>query len=141
MERLRRHRDFVAVLKQRHTMRDRDIVAHIAVKPEVTGTTNERTQDGGTPRHKPSDDDDTVPTSQRRLGLAVSKSVGNAVTRNRVKRRLRILARRYEGALPKRCDIILRAKPSAATASFSQLEHQVARLFSKAGAHSPREAA
>ena len=46
----------------------------------------------------------------RRMGLAVSKAVGNAVTRNRVKRRFRVLARRYEDMLPMQCDIVVRAK-------------------------------
>ena len=141
MERLRSHRDFVAVLKRHHTMSEMDIVAHILVKSDATDSLNVTGQYEGTRLHQPTGDDHPVTAAQRRLGLAVSKSVGNAVTRNRVKRRLRVLARRYEDALPRNCDIILRAKPSTATASFSQLERQVSRLFSKAGSRSRREAA
>ena len=69
--------------------------------------------------------------NQRRLGLAVSKSVGNAVTRNSVKRRFRVLAKAHENLLPESCDVVMRAKPSAATADFSALDQQVNTLFSK----------
>lgn len=66
---------------------------------------------------------------RRRMGLAVSKAVGNAVVRNAVKRRFRALARQYEASLPQWCDVVMRAKPSAATASFRALELQVSELF------------
>lgn len=72
--------------------------------------------------------DDEVST--RRLGLAVSKSVGHAVTRNAVKRRFRVLAKQYEHLLPEHCDVVMRAKPSAAEATFASLDGQVASLFS-----------
>ena len=63
------------------------------------------------------------------MGLAVSKNVGKAVTRNKVKRRFRQLAGFKEDLLPSSCDLVLRAKPSAATATYKQLEEQVDRLF------------
>ena len=134
MERLRSHRDFVAVLKGRRTMSEKDVIAHILIKSDTVDSSDHAPQgDGQTPRtHR--GDGHPVAAPQRRLGLAVSKAVGNAVTRNRVKRRLRVLARRYEEVLPEHCDIILRAKPSAARTRFPQLEPQVARLFSKAAA-------
>lgn len=50
-----------------------------------------------------------------RAGFVVSKAVGNAVTRNRVKRRLRHLA---AGALPgvgRPIDVVVRALPAAAS--------------------------
>ena len=47
------------------------------------------------------------------MGFVVSKKVGNAVTRNRVKRRLRHLARGYDLAAP--CDVVVRALLSSAT--------------------------
>ena len=71
--------------------------------------------------------DDSAAMRGRRVGLAVSKAVGNAVTRNAVKRR--VLARKYESALPESCDIVLRAKPSAAHADFLSLEQQIAACF------------
>jgi ribonuclease P protein component len=48
-----------------------------------------------------------------RVGFIVSKAVGNAVVRNRVKRRLRHLVARHLGQL--RADIVIRALPRAAS--------------------------
>lgn len=70
---------------------------------------------------------------RKRLGLAVTKSVGNAVKRNAVKRRFRVLARTYEELLPSKCaiDIVMRAKPGAYAVEFQDLDAQVAKLFAK----------
>lgn len=70
-----------------------------------------------------------VAPQARRMGLAVSKSVGNAVTRNAVKRRFRVLARRHEELLPAGCDVVMRAMPSARDAAFDSLDEQVASAF------------
>lgn len=70
---------------------------------------------------------------ERRLGLAVSKAVGGAVMRNRVKRRFRVLARRYEDRLPGECDVVMRALPACSRVSFPDLDHQVEGLFSAIG--------
>jgi ribonuclease P protein component len=49
-----------------------------------------------------------------RVGFVVSKAVGNAVTRNRVKRRLRHLAVRELGRTPGGVDVVVRALPPSA---------------------------
>jgi ribonuclease P protein component len=49
-----------------------------------------------------------------RLGLTVSKKVGNSVVRNRVRRVLREIFRRRAAELPA-IDLVIIAKPSAAT--------------------------
>jgi ribonuclease P protein component len=51
-----------------------------------------------------------------RIGFDVSRKVGSAVTRNRVRRRLRHLVRGYLEALPGGSLLVLRAHPRAATA-------------------------
>jgi len=51
-----------------------------------------------------------------RAGFIVSRAVGNAVTRNRVKRRLRHLAAAALPAAPFPVDVVVRALPPAATA-------------------------
>jgi ribonuclease P protein component len=57
-----------------------------------------------------------------RVGFVVSKAVGNAVTRNRVKRRLRHLAAAQLADLPRGegdrpgLDVVVRALPAAASA-------------------------
>ena len=66
-----------------------------------------------------------------RLGLAVSKSVGKAVVRNKVKRRFRVIAKEHQSLLPNGCDVVLRAKPTAASASFESLNEQIKKIFEK----------
>ena len=56
-----------------------------------------------------------------------------------MKRRFRVLARAHEDLLPAHCDIVLRAKPSAATASFASLDQQIAKAFATV-AHKVAEA-
>jgi ribonuclease P protein component len=58
----------------------------------------------------------------RRLGLAVGKAVGNAVVRNRVKRRLRDLFRRRKTLVPPGYDLFVRAFPGSAVASYKALD-------------------
>ena len=50
-----------------------------------------------------------------RIGFIVSAAVGNAVTRNRVKRRLRHLAAAHVPDTPVGMDIVVRALPRSAT--------------------------
>ncbi|HEX9517362.1 MAG TPA: ribonuclease P protein component [Streptosporangiaceae bacterium] len=56
-------------------------------------------------------------TEPPRIGFTVSRAVGPAVVRNRVKRRLRHLAVGYLQSLPAGSLLVLRANPPAATAS------------------------
>lgn len=51
-----------------------------------------------------------------RVGFVVSRAVGSAVTRNRVKRRLRELMRGYLHSLPGGSLLVLRANPIAGRA-------------------------
>jgi ribonuclease P protein component len=70
-----------------------------------------------------------------RVGLVVSRAVGDAVTRNRVKRRLRHAAAAHLSQLPPGAMLVLRALPSAGTARFqdlaSDLDRSLGRLLEK----------
>lgn len=66
-----------------------------------------------------------------RMGLSVSRRVGNAVTRNRLKRRLRENLRRVK--VKAGWDLVLVARPVAGTSSYSQIGNSVASLLSRAG--------
>ena len=55
------------------------------------------------------------------VGFVVSKAVGNAVVRNRVRRRLRHLAAQRLDRLPAGGVLIVRAQPAAATATSAAL--------------------
>lgn len=61
-------------------------------------------------------------SSPSRFAFVVSKNVGGAVVRNRVKRRLRSLAHNQLAKNPTGWDVVVRALPAAATASYGDLE-------------------
>jgi ribonuclease P protein component len=65
--------------------------------------------------------DEPAQASTARAGFVVSKSVGNAVVRNKVQRRLRHLVRPLLPTLPAGALLVVRALPAAASASFATL--------------------
>lgn len=65
-----------------------------------------------------------------RFGFSVSKRVGNAVTRNRVKRRLREAARLSD--VSPGWDILLIARADAGGAGYHELERSMTNLFRRA---------
>jgi ribonuclease P protein component len=68
------------------------------------------------------------------VGFVVSRAVGNAVVRNRVRRRLRHLVRdRLPGlsVLPEGAVIVVRALPAAAGASYDELRRDLARCLER----------
>lgn len=67
-----------------------------------------------------------------KVGLVVPKAVGNAVTRNRVKRRLRAAVTTRLSLLPAGSEMVVRAFPEAARVPFSVLEEQLGRAVSTA---------
>ena len=73
------------------------------------------------------------------VGFSVSKKVGNAVTRNLVKRRLRECFRPYLGDVKTGLYVIV-ARPSAAEATFQSLQRDVRYLLRKQGALPQSEA-
>lgn len=84
--RLRAAGDFRAVFAAGVRAGSRTVVVHLKATPEPPGVT--------------------------RVGFVVSKAVGNAVVRNRVKRRLRHATRNLE--VPGGADVVVRALPAAA---------------------------
>jgi ribonuclease P protein component len=66
-----------------------------------------------------------------RYGLTVSRRVGKAVTRNRVKRWLREVLRLIP--LEPGWDIVFIARPAAAAASYADVRQSVTGLLSRAG--------
>ncbi|VXB87701.1 Ribonuclease P protein component [Microbacterium sp. 8M] len=65
-----------------------------------------------------------------RFGFIVSKQVGNAVTRNTVRRRLKDACAR-QLPLPDGIDVVIRALPSAAAAPFAELLADVDRAVAR----------
>ena len=67
-----------------------------------------------------------------RVGFVVSKAVGNAVIRNRTRRRLRASAASHLDVIPGGYDVVVRANPPAATATYAELDNALARQLRKA---------
>ena len=84
----------------------RTLVTHLALADELTG-------------------------DRARVGFVVSKAVGPAVVRNRVKRRLRHAARARVGLLPDGALLVVRAQPAAAAATFEELAADLDRCLDR----------
>lgn len=80
---------------------------------------------------RPRGDDDP----QKRFGVTVTKKIGNAVVRNRMKRRLRALAHELitDGGLPG-ADHVLIGRAGGVEREFSKLREELVRALSKAHA-------
>jgi ribonuclease P protein component len=72
--------------------------------------------------------------SPARFGFIVSKKVGTAVRRNRVRRRLKAAASEQVATGACGLDIVVRALPRSADAAWSELRGEVARAAETDGA-------
>jgi len=109
--RLRRRQDFATAVRGRRAGRPL-LVVHLRTQ---TRTDNGFADDITDPHAAGG----TVPPA--RAGFVVSKAVGNAVTRNAVKRRLRHLVRERLTLLPPGSLVVVRALPAAGDAEYEEL--------------------
>lgn len=101
--RLTQRADFTATVRGRGSIRQGSRLLVVHARPaDVTAA--------DVPRESPP-----------RVGLVVSKAVGNAVTRTRVKRRLRAQMAPLVPVLPDGTDLVIRANPAAAQADSHEL--------------------
>ena len=74
-----------------------------------------------------------------RVGFTVSKKVGNAVERNRVRRRLREIVKRYAALMRPGYDYVLVGRPAALKEPFDRmvatLDTAVQRVHAASGRH------
>lgn len=70
---------------------------------------------------------------KNRVGITVSKKLGGAVVRNRVRRRLREVYRLSEDKLTPGWDIVLVARSRCITADFSKLKEAFLSLAERTG--------
>ena len=106
--RMRRRRDFTAAVRRGSRSGRKLLAGHLLVP--AAGAAG----------------DDCPP----RAGFVVSRAVGNAVVRNRVRRRLRVLVREYLSSLPRGSLLVVRAHPQAATASQADLAAELDLVMS-----------
>jgi ribonuclease P protein component len=113
--RLSRSRDFDAVYRQGRSVSTRFLVLYWFVR-----------------------EDEAPAVEGPRLGLAVPRAVGNAVTRNRIKRRLREIFRARSPGLPQENDYVLVVRAglaeAAETRGFDWLTERVDEILEKAAA-------
>ncbi|BCJ43622.1 ribonuclease P protein component [Actinoplanes ianthinogenes] len=95
-QRLRRSADFAAAIRGGRRAGRGTLVVHLLIDEPAHATT-------------------------ARAGFVVSKAVGNAVVRNKVRRRLRHLVRPLLAELPPGASLVVRALPPAAQAGFADL--------------------
>jgi ribonuclease P protein component len=105
--RMRRAEDFRRVLRTGRRAGGSVLTAHLLLPVGPDGV-------AGTPGEVLSGD-------PAKVGFVVSRAVGSAVVRNRVKRRLRELMRGRLASLPRGCLLVLRAHPAAASARQADL--------------------
>jgi ribonuclease P protein component len=105
---MRRRRDFTAAVRRGSRSGRKLLTGHLLVP--AAGATGE----DGPPQ----------------AGFVVSRAVGIAVVRNRVRRRLRVLVREYLSSLPRGSLLVVRAHPQAATASQADLAAELDLVMS-----------
>jgi ribonuclease P protein component len=106
-QRLRRSNDFAAAIRGGRRVGRGTVVVHLLIEEPASAP-------------------------GARAGFVVSKAVGNAVVRNRVRRRLRDLVRPHLAGLPAGARLVVRALPAAAAADFTTLEADLAAALTAA---------
>ena len=71
----------------------------------------------------------TDPEAPARFGVVVSKAVGNAVVRNRVRRRLKALGRELVDGGHRGEDVVIRVLPGSAQESWDSLSADMHTVF------------
>ncbi|MCP5043855.1 MAG: ribonuclease P protein component [bacterium] len=108
-------RDYARVRRRGRRLASRNFAVSIASRGEVAQAAARR---GGA--HHP---------SRTRLGMAVSRKVGNAVVRNRVKRAIREWFRTSRDELAQNVDIVVIARPGAAKRETTQIARELNSLL------------
>jgi ribonuclease P protein component len=77
------------------------------------------------------------PSHPARAGFIVSRAVGSAVTRNRVRRQLRHLIAPRLAAMPDGTDLVIRVTPTAVSLRRSELATNLEQMLDRAATEQP----
>jgi len=113
-DRLLNSKDYRRVMRHGHRRASRDLVV-ITTKKRL----NVKKTDGL----------DGFMHTGSRLGITASRKVGNAVVRNRFKRRIREWFRQRRGELGEDLDLVVIARRSGSRLSFVELDERLSRLL------------
>jgi ribonuclease P protein component len=100
--RLRKHADYQRVYQQSHKHFSPSMTYFFAERPSLQGP---------------------------RVGLTAGRVLGKAVERNRIKRRMREVVRHNLSLLTRNVDIVLHPRRTVLTAQFTQLQSEIAKIF------------
>jgi len=132
--RIRSSQDFGSALKRGRRAARGGVVVHWA--PANSSTEDTAAQPPTPPA--------AVANRTARAGFVVSKAVGNAVVRNKVKRRLRHAVAAELPHWPPGTDVVVRATPRAAERDFAELQRDLTEAVQSAragkGGRKPRSA-
>ncbi|MGN6301084.1 MAG: ribonuclease P protein component [Angustibacter sp.] len=123
--RMRRRDEFALTVRRGTRAGSRHVVAHLLVPTDASAS----------PEHEPPAERRSAPMGSdpvvARVGFVVSKAVGGAVVRTRVKRRLRAVLSDRLASLPPGSLLVVRANPAAAEASSAELARSVDRVLER----------
>jgi ribonuclease P protein component len=133
--RLRRRPDFLAVQSSGRKIHGSGFVALVVRATSGASATDGHGPAGGgrspAPRERnaASSSPSTIPPTGR-VGFTVTKRIGNAVTRNRIRRRAREWLRRH-GWIPAGLDVVFIAKEAAVAQSSAALAEDLRRMVGR----------
>ena len=113
--RMRRSEDFRRTVRHGVRAGRRTVVVH-ALRLDVAASTAAGGEEVRVEQTRADTPSTTGPTDGGQIGFVVSKAVGSAVRRNRVRRRLRHLALAHLPELGDQTMVVVRALPAASTA-------------------------
>jgi ribonuclease P protein component len=68
---------------------------------------------------------------QSRFGFSIKKTLGGAVARNRIRRRVREMVRGHREEIPAGWDVVIHPNSAVAGASFAELTEELLRMLQK----------
>lgn len=77
--------------------------------------------------------DAEAPRESARIGFTTPRALGDAVIRNRIRRRVREAVRAKLDRVGVRWDIVINPRRRALTAPFEEIEREVEKLFQRCG--------